>query len=65
MFISAKDSDPLIWIEENSYYNLLGVKYNYKDITETDKTAKCNTTGVTVAAAVPYSSSTMFLQCIL
>jgi hypothetical protein len=27
-----------IWIEEISYYSLLGVYYYYKDITEIDKT---------------------------
>jgi hypothetical protein len=27
----------LYWIEEDSYYNLLGVYYYYKDITEIDK----------------------------
>jgi hypothetical protein len=29
-----------VWIEENSYYNLLGVSYYIKDITETEEITK-------------------------
>jgi hypothetical protein len=33
--LSSKGPTFLYWIEENSYYNLLGALYYYKDITET------------------------------
>jgi hypothetical protein len=29
-----------VWIEENSYYNLLGAYHYVKDITETEETTK-------------------------